>query len=294
METKICNKCKEEKTVCEFYKRNNYKETLQSWCKICLTEYRKKNYHNNFEKNQNYHKKYYEKNIDKIVERNKKYQKNNKEKIKNYHKNYFIKNSDKIKERNQKYYRDNKELISEKSKIFRKKNKDKLLELSKKYYRENADKVKENTKYHKKNNIEKYKEYYKNYNKQYKLDNPEKIKILNKKYRKNKLSIDPIFRLKITVRGRVYNFLKSKNIVKNNKTFDIVGCTPQFLKEYLETQFTEGMSWDNHGQYGWHIDHIIPLSSANTKEEIYKLCHYTNLQPLWAEDNLKKGNKLLD
>ena len=83
------------------------------------------------------------------------------------------------------------------------------------------------------------------------------------------------------------------NIVKNNKTFDIVGCTPQYLKEYLENKFTEGMSWVNHSQYGWHIDHIIPLSSAKTEDELYKLCHYTNLQPLWAEDNLKKSNKIL-
>ena len=73
-----------------------------------------------------------------------------------------------------------------------------------------------------------------------------------------------------------------------------MGCSPQFLKEYLENQFTEGMSWDNHSQYGWHIDHIIPLSSANTEEEIYNLCHYTNLQPLWAEENLRKSDKILN
>jgi hypothetical protein len=53
------------------------------------------------------------------------------------------------------------------------------------------------------------------------------------------------------------------------------------------------MSWDNYGFYGWHIDHVIPLSSAKTEEEVYKLCHYTNLQPLWAEDNLKKGSKII-
>jgi len=57
----------------------------------------------------------------------------------------------------------------------------------------------------------------------------------------------------------------------------------------LEHQFKEGMNWDNQGK--WHIDHIIPLSSGNTEEEIIKLCHYTNLQPLWAIDNMKKGSK---
>ena len=51
------------------------------------------------------------------------------------------------------------------------------------------------------------------------------------------------------------------------------------------------MKWDNHGK--WHIDHIIPLSSAETEEEVYNLCHYTNLQPLWGEDNLKKGKKII-
>jgi hypothetical protein len=95
------------------------------------------------------------------------------------------------------------------------------------------------------------------------------------------------------VRKRLKSYLTIKNISKKNRTFDIIGCTPDFLKEHLERQFKEGMTWDNYGYYGWHIDHVIPLSSGKTEEEIYKLCHYTNLQPLWAEENLKKSNKLL-
>ncbi len=71
-----------------------------------------------------------------------------------------------------------------------------------------------------------------------------------------------------------------------------MGCSPELLKEYLEKQFVDGMCWDNRNE--WHIDHIIPLSLAKTEEEIYKLCHYTNLQPLWAEDNLRKSNKILN
>jgi len=101
-----------------------------------------------------------------------------------------------------------------------------------------------------------------------------------------------LFKLKQNVRHRVREFLKQKNIKKNSKTFELVGCTPEFLKDYLETKFTKGMSWDLMGKY-IHIDHITPLSSANTDEEIYELCHYTNLQPLWAEDNLKKSNKMM-
>ena len=85
-----------------------------------------------------------------------------------------------------------------------------------------------------------------------------------------------------------------KNLLShdNNKTFEIVGCTPQELKDHLEKHFKEGMTWENYGLYGWHIDHIIPLASAETEEELLKLFHYTNLQPLWAEENLLKSNKI--
>jgi hypothetical protein len=93
------------------------------------------------------------------------------------------------------------------------------------------------------------------------------------------------------MRVRICGYLKSKNISKNNKTFNIVGCTPEQLKEHLEKQFINGMSWNNRGD--WHIDHIIPLSSVKTEEELLKLFHYSNLQPLWAIDNIKKSNKIL-
>jgi hypothetical protein len=83
------------------------------------------------------------------------------------------------------------------------------------------------------------------------------------------------------------------NITKSNSSLKIIGCSPLFLKEYIENQFIQDMSWEKFGKY-IHIDHIIPLSSAKTEEEIYKLCHYTNLQPLWAEDNLKKSNKITE
>lgn len=138
-------------------------------------------------------------------------------------------------------------------------------------------------------------EYYKEWNK----NNPDKVKnkiekwnSKNRDYFVVKYNSDLFYKLKVNMRNRLNTFVKLNNFNKKNKTFDIVGCSPEFLKEYLEQKFTEGMSWELMGQH-IHIDHIIPLSSANTEEEVYKLCHYTNLQPLWAEDNLKKGSKIL-
>ena len=199
----------------------------------------------------------------------KKYRDCNKNKIKEYTKNYrFI----------------NKETIKEKSKLYREKNEEKIKEkqksVSRKYYLNNREIVKERSKKFRKNNP--------TYSFEYREKNPT----YSNDYQQNRKKYDPIFKITYNMRARMSVFLKSNNITKKNKTFDIVGCSPEFLKEYLEQKFTEGMSWDLMGQH-IHIDHIIPLSSANTEEEVYKLCHYTNLQPLWAEDNLSKGSKIL-
>lgn len=122
---------------------------------------------------------------------------------------------------------------------------------------------------------------------QYRKNNRNKIN----EREKNRYNNDFLYKLKVNMRNRLKLFLKSKKIYKTNTTFNLVGGTPEIIKEYIESQFTDGMKWDNHGK--WHIDHIIPLSSAKTEEEVYKLCHYTNLQPLWGEDNLKKGKKII-
>ena len=134
-------------------------------------------------------------------------------------------------------------------------------------------------------NRERQKKHYRN--------NVGKIRVYKKKYENNRLKNDPIFRISKNVRSRISSFLISNNVNKSNKTFNIVGCSPKQLKEHIQSQFKDNMSWENYGYYGWHIDHIIPLSFAKTEEELYILCHYTNLQPLWAEDNLKKSNKIL-
>jgi len=115
----------------------------------------------------------------------------------------------------------------------------------------------------------------------------EKFKAYQKKYRTGIL-----VRLSLNMRRRVSLFLKSKVIRKTSKTFQYVGCTPKELKTYLENKFQPGMTWDNYGMNGWHIDHITALSRAKTEDELMKLFHFTNLQPLWAKENQKKYNKI--
>lgn len=102
---------------------------------------------------------------------------------------------------------------------------------------------------------------------------------------------DPSFRLMERCRNRVYCALKGKD--KSKKTQELIGCTWIELKEYLERQFQEGMSWENYGKEGWEIDHIKPCALFDLSEQSQqKECfHYTNLQPLWGIDNRKKGNK---
>lgn len=77
---------------------------------------------------------------------------------------------------------------------------------------------------------------------------------------------------------------------KTSKTYKILGCSYEEFKQYLESQFTNGMTWENAGE--WHLDHIYPVSLATDEEHLIKLNHYTNFQPMWAEDNLKKGNRI--
>ena len=125
----------------------------------------------------------------------------------------------------------------------------------------------------------------------YRKENKEKINQGNIEYIRKRLKKDSFFKLKHNLRVRVKQYIKVKNITTRNSTFDFVGCEPNFLENHIQEQFTHGMSWDNYGK--WHIDHKIPLSMAKTEEELYKLCHYTNLQPMWASDNLMKGAKIL-
>jgi hypothetical protein len=154
-----------------------------------------------------------------------------------------------------------------------------LLKYQKEYYSNNSEKVKSREKEKRKNRPELFKEY--------ELKRRPKRKEYLSEYFMKRREKDILFKISGNLRTRINKFIKNKS----KSTELIVGLPFIELKLFLEQKFIHGMSWDNYGD--WHIDHIIPLSSATNEEEVYKLCHHTNLQPLWAEDNLKKSNKIL-
>ena len=193
-----------------------------------------------------------------IKEYQKQYRLNNKENSKQY----LLDNKEKISEQKKEYYLDNKEKISEYQKQYRLDNK----ENSKQYCLDNKDKISEQKK-----------EYY--------LKNKENIRIRDKKRR----YVNIEYRLTLNLRRRVLLALQGKS--KSKRTLELLGCTVKYLIEHLEKQFQPGMNWQE--RHLFHIDHIRPCSSfALTDPKQQSECfNYTNLQPLWAIDNMVKGAK---
>ena len=111
--------------------------------------------------------------------------------------------------------------------------------------------------------------------------------------RKQRRSTDINYLLKTRLRARVSCAIRDKSRKVGSAIRDL-DCTVEQLKLHLESKFESGMTWDNYGRTGWHIDHVIPLKhfDLSNLEEFKQACHYTNLQPLWAKDNLRKGDKM--
>lgn len=110
----------------------------------------------------------------------------------------------------------------------------------------------------------------------------------------DQLRLSPKGKILYALRRRLRLVLKLKGIRKCARTLDLLGCSVPFFKKYLESKFLLNMSWDNYGLKGWHIDHIAPIATFDlfNSEQQRKCFHYTNLQPLWADENLKKGKKI--
>jgi hypothetical protein len=253
MEIKKCSACGEVKSVNEFHKNKKKKDGYHNTCKVC----RKKEY-----------KKYYQENKDKILKRSVDFY--NKELKKEYYEN----NKNEILTKMKSYYQDKRvELISYKKDHY-KKNKDRISNKAKKYYQENKDNIK---KYH------------------------QDRKPLRNECKRYRYKNDTLFNLKETIKSRINSSFINRGYTKKSRTHTILGCSYEQLKQHLEIQFEDWMTWDNKGNpedgilepnKTWDIDHIIPLSSCKTEDDVIKLNHYTNLQPLCSYTNryIKKDN----
>jgi hypothetical protein len=177
------------------------------------------------------------------------YREENKDNIKKQQKDYQDANKDKIRE----YRERNKDAKRKYLKEYHVANKDRINERGRKWYRANKDKIGE--------------------------------------YNRERRRLDPLYKVTLALRSRMYKAIKCVQGFNSGSTQELLGGDIETVKTHIEKQFTEGMSWDNYGYYGWHIDHIIPCASFDlTDPEQQKRCfHYTNLQPLWAEDNLRKN-----
>ena len=195
---------------------------------------------------------------------------------KEWHRTYQKKNSDTLKMYRAEYYEKNKDVLKDKKRLYYLKTKEIVKARSKKYYEDHSEEAKL-------------------FQKHYYKKNSKKINIRQNIYDKNRRGRDINYKLIGNLRHRIREALKTKMVKKNKKTIELLGCSLIFLKTYLESQFKEGMSWDTHGYKGWHIDHIKPCSSFDLSDiEQQKKCfNYTNLQPLWWMDNIKKSDKIV-
>jgi len=177
-----------------------------------------------------------------------------------------------------------------------KKIKKKYLYLSKIYKNKHRQRYRVYQKEYYKNNKENRKRYIKSYREKNKTEINRKFSIYERERKKK----DPLFKLKKLIKSKILTALKGKSHKKKNSSKDILSCSYEEFKSYLESKFEFWMNWDNHGlwngefNFGWDIDHIIPISSAITEDDVLKLNHYSNLQPLCSHINRYiKKNEIL-
>ncbi len=215
---------------------------------------------------------------------------------------------EKKREYNREYNKKNRERITATAKIWSANNKDKVRksqkEADRKYRLKHKDRVDANRKRWNKNNPEKVRAHRRARgereidktkacarSKKWREENREYVRERDRK----KFQTNPLHKLRQNIRARLHHALRNDSKSKKSKhTLELLGCSIKEYRIYLESKFKPGMTWENHGKYGWHIDHIIPCASFDLAkpEEQEKCFHYLNTQPLFAKENLSKGDKI--
>jgi len=124
-------------------------------------------------------------------------------------------------------------------------------------------------------------------NRQYKKENAERTQRQNQDWKNSKSKTDPVYAMRYRVKNAIKRAFRDKGYSRDSKAAQILGCSYSEFVVHLENHFLDGMTWENRSM--WHIDHVTPLASASSPEDLTALNHYTNLRPLWALDNIRKG-----
>jgi hypothetical protein len=185
------------------------------------------------------------------------------------------------------YYQANRERIARRQKEYAQKNADRLRESSRKRYLANKARCQATNKRAAQKRIESDRKRVK----AWRAQNKDRVRAYNLRYVMKKLATDPLYWLKQRVRVRLCSVISPNSKTPKGRTIAYVGCDVLTLKRHIESQFKDGMCWENRGQ--WHIDHIIPLALFDLRDKDQQLAafHYTNLRPMWASENVRKGAK---
>jgi len=164
-------------------------------------------------------------------------------------------------------------------------------ESDKRHYRKNREKRLEYFSIWQKEN----KEHRKEYLKEYREKNIDKIREVKRNYERTRKANDPLYKLIANFRTAIWTVLKENNMDKYGHYFEILQYSPEELSIHLENQFTEGMEWENYGE--WHVDHKTPITAFNFQEigdnEFMRCWSLENLQPMWGDENIRKSNKII-
>jgi hypothetical protein len=260
--SKKCSKCGAVKTIDQFYKDKNYKYGVIGRCKSCVGKYNKALYIKNKEKKNQYSKDWAIRNPERTKKNQLQWRLDHPEYCKEYNKQYRLLNSDRVKQNKKQWAKDHPESTKK---------------AYKRWYLSHKEQKKVS-------------------DKKWRTENKDVYSAMVSKYRKKKYKTDINFRLASVLRHRINDAIKksTKGCRKKEHMKELIGCTIDEFKKHLESQFQKGMSWDNYGNNGWHIDHIIPCDFFDLSEYAErKFCfHFTNCQPLWDTDNFHKSNKV--
>lgn len=232
---------------------------------------------------------YRQRNLEKVREIERRSKLKNREKNLAAQRAHYAANREREIERRMEYHRRNPSKTKAAYKAWYEKNKASRLDYTKEWRRNNPDKVKATSK----RKYAKHRDRQLAYAARWRAANPEKLKSGQKRYFDNKLKTDVAFRIRHQLRSHIRIVLNKQGVIKSRKTIELLGCTSQFFKEFIEAQFTDGMNWDNRGTL-WQMDHIIPLASFDLSqyEQQLKAFHYSNCRPLLKEKNREKSDTM--